>query len=56
MKIIILDFSDGIVKIIPNTPSNIDYEEFLTEKFNFSMDSIEYMVVPDLEIEYLKNF
>ena len=54
MKIIILDFSDTKVKIINNIPKNIennDYEEYLLENYNLKSSQIEYMVVPELEIE-----
>jgi len=56
MKIIVLDFTDWKLKIINNIPQNIendDYESFLSEKYNFSISDIEYMVVPELEIETL---
>lgn len=55
MKIIVLDFSDGIVKIIPNISESDDYEKILVEDFPFSLSEIEYMVVPDLEIQYLQR-
>lgn len=54
MKIIILDFSDAKVKIINNIPENIendDYEEYLFKNYNLKISNIEYMVVPELEIE-----
>ncbi len=56
MKAVILDFSDWKVKIINNIPKEYqldDFEIFLSEKYNFSISNIEYMLVPELEIETL---
>lgn len=56
MRIIVLDFSDAKVKIINNVPENIknnDYEEYLFQNYHFKISNIEYMVVPELEIETL---
>lgn len=54
MKIIILDFSDMKVKIVNNVPENLqldDYEEYLYKNYWLSASNIEYIVVPELEIE-----
>ena len=54
MKIIILDFTDWKVKIINNAPKESeidDYESYLSEEYGFSSSNIEYMVVPEIEIE-----
>ncbi len=56
MKIIILDFTDWKVKIINNVPEKSDiedYEEFLYKEYGLKHSSIEFMVVPELEIETL---
>ncbi|MDD2907297.1 MAG: hypothetical protein PHH98_01520 [Candidatus Gracilibacteria bacterium] len=56
MKIIILDFTDGKVKIINNLKGNIQSEEveiLMYEKYGLSVSNIEYMLVPELEIETL---
>jgi hypothetical protein len=54
VKIVVLDFTDAKVKIINNVPkeSHIeDYEIYLYDTYGFRSSSIEYMVVPELEIE-----
>lgn len=54
MKIVILDFTDAKVKIINNVPEETDienYEIFLYDKYGFKSSNIEYMIVPELEIE-----
>jgi len=56
MKIVVLDFSDWKVKIISNVPKNIqvdEAEEFLDEKYNLKTSNIEFMIVPELEIQNL---
>lgn len=56
MKIIILDFTDGKVKIINNVKKDIQTEEaeiLMYEKYWLSTSNIEYMIVPELEIETL---
>ena len=56
MKIIILDFIDWKVKIINWINENIqtdEVEELLYEKYNLKTSNIEYMIVPELEIENL---
>lgn len=54
MKIIVLDCTDWKVKIVNNLPEKVDnndYEIFLSDKYNFYSSNIQYMVVPELEIE-----
>gem|GEM_PF-5419565 len=56
MKIIILDFTDGKVKIINNVKKYIQIEEaenILTEEYNLKLSNIQFMIVPELEIETL---
>ena len=56
MKIVVLDFSDWKVKIINNVPKNIqvdEAEELLYKKYNLKTSNIEFMIVPELEIETL---
>ncbi|MDD3144628.1 MAG: hypothetical protein PHV23_00795 [Candidatus Gracilibacteria bacterium] len=56
MKIIILDFTDGKVKIINNIKEDLQLEEaeiLMYEKYGLSTSNIEYMIVPELEIETL---
>ena len=56
MKIIALDFSDWKVKVINNVSENIqvdEAEQLLYEKYNIKHSSVEFMVVPELEIENL---
>lgn len=56
MKIVVLDFIDWKVKIINNVPEKVennDYEKYLYENYELSISNIEYMVVPELEIETL---
>ena len=56
MKLVVLDFSDWKVKIINDAPENMqvdDAEQLLYEKYNFKHSSIEFMIVPELEIETL---
>ncbi len=56
MKIIVLDFTDWKVKVINNVPKNIqvdEAEELLFEKYNLKTSNIEFMIVPELEIETL---
>jgi len=54
MKIVVLDFTDWKVKIVNNVPKESDiedYETFLSEEYGFSISNIQYMVIPELEIE-----
>ncbi|MDD3793589.1 MAG: hypothetical protein PHI37_02160 [Candidatus Gracilibacteria bacterium] len=56
MKIIILDFTDGKVKIINNISENLQIEEIediLIDKYNLKLSNIQFMIVPELEIETL---
>jgi len=56
MKLIVLDFSDWKIKVVNNVPENIqvnEAEQLLFEKYNFKHSSIEFMIVPELEIETL---
>lgn len=56
MKIIILDFTDWKVKIINNIKEDLQLEEaeiLMYEKYWLSTSNIEYMIVPELEIETL---
>ncbi len=56
MKIVVLDFTDWKVKVVNNIPENIqidEAEQLLFEKYNFKYSSIEFMIVPELEIETL---
>lgn len=56
MKIIILDFSDWKVKIINNVKEKLQTEDFeimMFEKYWLKTSNIEYMIVPELEIENL---
>jgi hypothetical protein len=56
MKILILDFSDWKVKIIDWIKEGTqieEVEELLYEKYNLKVSNIEYMIVPELEIETL---
>jgi len=56
MKIIILDFTDGKVKIINDIKESLQTEEaeiLMYEKYWLSTSNIEYMLVPELEIETL---
>lgn len=56
MKIVVLDFTDWKVKIIncvPEKVENNDYELYLCNNYNLDISNIEYMVVPELEIETL---
>jgi hypothetical protein len=56
MKIIILDFNDAKVKIINNIKENLQIEEIediLVDNYNLKLSNIEYMIVPELEIETL---
>ena len=53
MKIVVLDFSDWKVKVINNVSENIqidEAEQLLYEKYNFKHSSIEFMIIPELEI------
>lgn len=56
MKIIILDFNDTKVKIINDISENLQIEEIeslLVDKYNLKLSNIEFMLVPELEIENL---
>ncbi len=56
MKIIILDFNDAKVKIINNIKESLQIEEIediLVDNYNLKLSNIEYMIVPELEIESL---
>lgn len=56
MKIIILDFNDAKVKIINDIPKNLQIEEIdniLIDKYNLKLSNIQYMIVPELEIQTL---
>ena len=56
MKLVILDFSDWKVKIVNGVSENMqtdEVEQLLYEKYNFKHSSIEFMIVPELEIETL---
>ena len=56
MKIVILDFSDWKVKIINNIKDNLqieEAEEILVNDYDFKLSNIEFMIVPELEIETL---
>jgi len=56
MKLIVLDFSDWKIKVVNNVSENIqvdEAEQLLFEKYNFKHSSIEFMIVPELEIETL---
>ncbi len=54
MKIVVLDFNDWKIKILKNVKENIqvdEAEELLYRKYNLKSSSIEFMIVPDIEIE-----
>lgn len=56
MKIIILDFNDTKVKIINDIPENLQIEEIediLVDKYNLKLSNIQFMIVPELEIQTL---
>lgn len=56
MKIIILDFNDAKVKVINEISENLQIEEIediLVDKYNLKLSDIEFMIVPELEIENL---
>jgi hypothetical protein len=56
MKIIILDFTDWKVKIINDVNKNIQVDEaenLIYKEYWLSSSNIEYMIVPELEIETL---
>jgi hypothetical protein len=54
MKIIILDFNDAKVKIINDIPENLqidEIEDILVDKYNLKLSNIQFMIVPELEIQ-----
>lgn len=54
MKTIILDFTDGKVKILNHEPMQIEeVEDLMFEKHDLSQDNIQWMTVEELEIEGL---
>ena len=56
MKLVVLDFSDWKIKIVNDISENMqtdEVEQLLYEKYNFKHSSIEFMIVPELEIETL---
>lgn len=56
MKVVILDFTDWKVKIINDLKDNVQIEEvddILINKYNINISNVEYMIVPELEIETL---
>lgn len=56
MKIIILDFNDAKVKIINDISENLQIEEIediLVDKYNLKLSNIQFMIVPELEIQTL---
>ena len=56
MKLIVLDFSDWKIKVVNNVSENIqvdEAEQLLYEEYRFKHSSIEFMIVPELEIEIL---
>ena len=56
MNIVILDFTDGKVKVINNMEEGLQVEEveiLMYEKYWLSTSNIEYMIVQELEVEIL---
>ncbi len=56
MKIIVLDFNDAKVKIINDISENLQIEEIediLVDKYNLKLSNIQFMIVPELEIQTL---
>lgn len=54
MKTIILDFTDGKVKILKHEPMQIEeLEKLMFEKYDLSQDNTQWMTVDELEIEDL---
>lgn len=56
MKIIILDFNDAKVKIINDISEDLQIEEIediLVDKYNLKLSNIQFMIVPELEIQTL---
>ncbi len=56
MKVIILDFGDGKVKIINHIEQGLQIEEverILIEDYRFKLSQIEFIIAPELEIETL---
>jgi len=53
MKIVILDFTDGKVKIVNTSISNLTIEqaEEILKDLWFRLKDIEYMIVESIEIE-----
>ncbi len=57
MKTIILDYENGRVCVV-NHPANFQIENIetmLTDKYNFSLNQIEWMTVEDIDIQYLPD-
>lgn len=55
MKTIILDYEKGCV-FVASHPANFqieNIENILTDKYNFSLNQIEWMTVEDINIQYL---
>ncbi|MCK9272665.1 hypothetical protein M0P65_03905 [Candidatus Gracilibacteria bacterium] len=54
MKTIILDFTDGKVKILKHKQMQIEeVEDLMFEKYDLSPNNIQWMTVNDLIFEYL---
>lgn len=51
-RCIILDYEEGVVRVI-DIKDNLqieDVEKILVERYDYSLNSIEYMVVKDLKL------
>lgn len=59
MNLILLDWSENAMHIIRNIPKNLcgkRLEEFIAEKCEFSIESVDYLLMEDDDPIYFKTY